>query len=67
MADDSKKVQLHIRIPVWLKDFLLKKAEDRGMTMTEFILNYLHRLWEEDKQQEFAKDLAALGGEKKDG
>jgi macrodomain Ter protein organizer (MatP/YcbG family) len=59
-VDDSKKVQLHIRIPVWLKDFLQKKAEERGMTMTEFILQYIHQLWSEEQQQGFASDMLSL-------
>lgn len=61
MSDDSKKVQLHIRIPIWLKEFLAEKAGERGMTMTEFILSDLHKLWEEERQREFASDLAELG------
>lgn len=60
MTDDSKKVQLHIRIPIWLKDFLQKKADDSGTTMTDFLLQYLHKLWEEEQRHGFVGDLLTI-------
>ena len=56
----DKTEQLHIRMDKWLKDWLKEYAKDRGVTMSQVVIEYVHALHMRELQQQESGDVESI-------
>jgi len=59
-SDEEVKVQMHIRIPRYLKRFLFEHAEKQGTDASNILRKYVRELYEEHRIRKESGDVEQL-------
>lgn len=59
-TEDLEKVQLNLRVPRYLKEFLRRWAEDTDTDMTSILMRHVREEWERQRIRKECGDVESI-------